>query len=151
MAREEKCILTNMCMIENGNKILVQDKNDPSWAGVTFPGGHVEKEESFVDSVIREVKEETGLEIDNVKLCGVKQWTHRNGEYRYIVLFFKTSTFKGEIRSSSEGKVFWVDKDDLKNYTLAEGFDTMYDVFSSESLSENYHWFDGQEWNQENK
>ena len=42
MAREEKCILTNMCMIYDGSRILVQDRKDPSWPGITFPGGHVE-------------------------------------------------------------------------------------------------------------
>ena len=43
MAREEKTILTNMCMVydDKGN-VLVQDRIDPQWPGVTFPGGHVE-------------------------------------------------------------------------------------------------------------
>ena len=66
MAREEVCILTNMCMVYDENRILVQDRMNPDWPGITFPGGHVEPKESFVESVIREVKEETGL--DNLKL-----------------------------------------------------------------------------------
>ena len=74
MQREELCILTNMCMIYNDNQILVQDRKNPDWPGMTFPGGHVEREESFVDSVIREVKEETGLSISDVRLCGLKQF-----------------------------------------------------------------------------
>ena len=48
MAREEKCILTNMCMIYDGSRILVQDRKDPSWPGITFLGGHVESGESFM-------------------------------------------------------------------------------------------------------
>ena len=95
MAREEKCILTNMCMVYDGTRILVQDRMNPDWTGITFPGGHVEPRESFVDSVIREVEEETGLKISNVQLCGIKQWTHREGKYRYIVLFYKTDTYFG--------------------------------------------------------
>ena len=91
MAREEKCILTNMCMIYDGSRILVQDRKDPSWPGITFPGGHVEAGESFVESTIREVKEETGLDITDVRLCGVKQFMHRDGLYRYIVFLFKTN------------------------------------------------------------
>ena len=58
MAREEKCILTNMCMIYDKNRILVQDRKDPDWPGVTFPGGHIEPGESFVGSTIREIKED---------------------------------------------------------------------------------------------
>ena len=106
MAREEVCILTNMCMVYDGNRILVQDRLDLKWPGLTFPGDHVESKESFVDSVIREVKEETGLDITNVQLCGVKQFTHREGKYRYIVFFYKTNTYSGELKSSEEGNVF---------------------------------------------
>lgn len=151
MAREELCVLTNMCMIQDGNKILVQDRMDPEWPGITFPGGHVEPKESFVDSVIREVKEETGLDITDVRLCGIKQWTQQDGKYRYIVLFFKTDKFTGTLQSSSECRVFWIDRNEIKNFILADGFETMYDVFLSDELSENYHWFDGIAWNQENK
>ena len=74
MAREEKCILTNMCMIYDGSRILVQDRKDPGWPGITFPGGHVELGESFTDAVIREIREETGLTIYEPQLCGIKDW-----------------------------------------------------------------------------
>ena len=49
-------------MIYDGNRILIQDGRNPDWSGIAFPRGHVEPKESFVDSVIREVKEETGLD-----------------------------------------------------------------------------------------
>ena len=47
--RTEQVTLTNMCMVydDNGN-VLVQDKVDSDWGGLTFPGGHIEKGESFV-------------------------------------------------------------------------------------------------------
>ena len=49
MAEIEKVIFMNMCMVydDKGN-VLVQDKIDENWGGLTFPGGHVEKGESFV-------------------------------------------------------------------------------------------------------
>ena len=66
MSKYEKAELTNMCMIYDGaGRVVVQDKVGKNWGGITFPGGHVEKDESFVDSVIREVKEETGLDVSN--------------------------------------------------------------------------------------
>ncbi len=63
MARTENVTITNMCMVYKGSKVLVQEKIDDDYAGITFPGGHVEKGESFTDAVIREVYEETGLKI----------------------------------------------------------------------------------------
>ena len=151
MAKVERVVLTNMCMVCQGDKILVQERVDSNWSGLCFPGGHVEEGESFVESVKREVLEETGLEIVAPMLCGVKQWTQRNGEYRYIVFFYKTNQFKGEIKDSKEGRVFWIDRKDLKNFTLADGFESMIEVFEREDLSENYHWFEDGVWKVENK
>ena len=53
----ENVIFTNMCMIYNGNNVVVQNRVDKKWSGVAFPGGHIEYGESFTDSVIREVYE----------------------------------------------------------------------------------------------
>jgi len=96
-------------MVYDGDKILVQDKIDKDWGGVTFPGGHVEKGESFTDAVIREVFEETGLTVSSPRLCGIKDWTRDDGT-RYMVLMYKTDKFSGELHSSEEGEVYWVKK-----------------------------------------
>ena len=65
MAREENAIFTVLCMVydDNGN-ILVEDRIDPSWAGIALPGGHVEPEESFTQAAIRETREEVGLRLE---------------------------------------------------------------------------------------
>ncbi len=136
LSGKEKVELTNMCMIyDNNGNILVQDKIGRSWGGVTFPGGHIEHDESFNDSVIREIKEETGLDIKNLKLCGIKHWKMSKTS-RYIVLLYKTNDFSGTLHSSEEGKVFWIKKEDLKNYKLADGFEDMFKVFDDDSLNE---------------
>ena len=59
MERKEKVILTNMCMIFDGTKLLVQEKVGKGFKGITCPGGHVDENEPIVDSVIREVKEKS--------------------------------------------------------------------------------------------
>ena len=139
MTQTEKAVFTNMCMIYDGNgNILVQDRKNPNWPGITFPGGHVEPRESFVDSVIREVWEETGLTIVNPTLCGVKQFQNRENA-RYVVFFFKTDRFSGTLRSSDEGEVFWIPRKELPNYKLADDFLSMVQVFESDDLSEFYY------------
>lgn len=140
MARSEQAIFTNLCLIYDGKgNILVEDRNDPDWPGLCFPGGHVEPGESFVESVIREVKEETGLTIEKPQLCGTKQFQTRKGE-RYVVLFYRTNRFSGTIQSSDEGEVFWISKDQLKGRTLCDDFASMLEVMESEDLSEFYYY-----------
>ena len=151
MAKVENVVLTNMCMVYDGNKILVQDRLNPNWPGITFPGGHIEQRESFVESTIREVYEETGLKVSNLQICGMKQWTQRDGSYRYIVIFYKTNAFTGELKSSDEGKVFWINRNEISNYVVAEGFMEMLEVFENENLSENYHWLEDGVWKVQNK
>lgn len=146
MSRSEQAIFTNLCMIYDGaGNILVQDRKDPSWPGICFPGGHVEPGESFVDAVIREVYEETGLTIENPILCGAKQFQTEKGE-RYVVFFYKTNRFSGELKSSDEGEVFWIPRNDLHNYTLCEDFPDMVRVFEDETLSEFYYYTENGNW-----
>lgn len=147
MDRSEKTVLTNMCMIydDDGN-VLVQDRRDSDWGGITFPGGHVEKGESFTDAVIREVYEETGLTIEIPQICGLKQWPEDDGS-RYIVLFYKTSHFAGELKSSEEGEVYWTKLSrSISSIPLARGSSFSRDSFvqytspSSEDFSSPAKW-----------
>ena len=146
MARAEKAIFTNLCMITDGKgNVLVEDRKDPSWPGICFPGGHVEPGEAFTDSVVREVLEETGLTILDPKLCGVKQFPTKNGE-RYVVFFYKATRFTGTIQSSSEGEVFWVPKDELSQYRCVSDFLDMIKVMESEELNEFFYVPQGDDW-----
>ena len=136
MSRAEQAIFTNLCMVyDDAGNILVQDRKDPDWPGLCFPGGHVEPGESFVESVIREVWEETGLTIEKPVLCGTKQFQTKKGE-RYVVLFYKTDRFSGELKSSDEGEVFWIPREKLTDYVLVDDFENMVKVFESDDLSE---------------
>ena len=145
MARTEIVTLTNMCMICDGTRVLVQNRKDPNWPGITFPGGHVEKGESFTDAVIREVFEETGLTIASPKLCGIKDWPEDDGS-RYMVLLYKTDKFSGTLQSSEEGEVFWVELEEMKRIRLADGMENMLKVFLNDDISEEYFYKENGEW-----
>ena len=145
MARTENVIITNMCMVYDNDKVLVQDRLDPKWSGITFPGGHVEPGESFTDAVIREVYEETGLTIAAPQLCGIKDWPEDDGS-RYIVLFYKTNQFSGELQSSAEGKVFWTELENLSNLPRASDMQDMLKVCLDDSLREFFYYQEDGVW-----
>lgn len=131
---------TNMVMVEDKEtgEVLVQERRK-SWTGLSFPGGHVEQFESIVDSAIREVKEETGLDIRNLHYCGVIHWVHKTRSDRYIVFLYKTNDFSGElIESTDEGRVFWISPDELKNQKLSKNFGNYIPMFFNDDLNEAY-------------
>ncbi len=140
MPIENKIELTNMVMIQDKEtgKVVVQERVK-SWCGLSFPGGHVELGESFVDSAIREVKEETGLDVFNLKSCGVIHWAHNRNFERYIVFLYKTSDFSGELlKETEEGRVFWFSPEELKNSNLSSNFDRYLPMFFNDGFSEAY-------------
>ena len=146
MARKEQAIFTVLCMVSDGNgNILVEDRLDPDWPGICLPGGHVEPGESFTAAAIRETFEETGLVMEDPRLCGVKQF-QTNDDARYVVFFFKASRYHGTLRSSSEGEVFWISRDSLTGHRLVPDVEEMLKVFESPDLNEFYYYKDGNDW-----
>lgn len=88
MAGIEKVIFMNMCMVydKEGN-VVALDKVGKGYSGTTFPGGHVETGETFKESVIREIYEETGLTIQNPRLTGIYHWM--TGDIRNVGFYIR--------------------------------------------------------------
>lgn len=142
MSRTEEVELTNMCMICDGSgNVLVQNKkNHPTWRGWNFPGGHVEQGEYVTPSVIREMREETGLTIENPRLCGIKEFHKLNDGKRYIVFLYVATQYTGELKASDEGEVFWYPLSELRQSDkLIDGFGEMLSVFETEEISEVFY------------
>ena len=54
-----------------------------------------------------DVYKRQGLNISCPVLCGIKDWINDDGS-RYMVLFYKTNVFEGQLLSSDEGEVYWI-------------------------------------------
>ena len=123
-------ILCNMIKINRGNDVLVLDKvKKYGWEGLTFPGGHVEKVESITESVIREAKEETNLDIENIKYVGMISWYDIDNNDRIIGFLYETDDFSGElIKENIEGTLEFIDYEDLKN--MDGHSDSMGEIFA---------------------
>ena len=135
-----------MCLIYKEDEILVQERKKKDWPGITLPGGHVEKGENFHDAIIREVKEETGLTIIKPILCGIEEYKQMNDEDRYIILLYKCNKFTGELKSSNEGEVYWLKKDELKNKELSLDLDRILDIMENDDKSELIYYFENGEY-----
>lgn len=144
MKHTENVELTVLCLVQSENKYLLQNRVKEDWNGFALPGGHIEAGESIVDAVIREMKEETGLTIKNPKLCGVKQFPIEEG--RYIVFLFLADEFEGELCSSEEGIMHWVDKDEIPNLNTVDDFQELIDVMLDEKLTEFQYVLENDEW-----
>lgn len=144
MSRTENVELTVVCLLEDGDIILLQDRVKTDWHGYALPGGHVEKDESFLDAVKREMKEETGLEIRNPRLVGLKQFPIDNG--RYLVVLFKATEWSGEPTSSEEGKMEWVEYARLPELDTVADLEEMLRMMNSPDLTELRYVPNGDNW-----
>ena len=110
----EKVIFANMCMIEDGcGRVVVQKRTGTSWNGYAFPGGHVEDGESFADAVRREVREETGLEIEVGEPFNA--WTMRAPGRRILGVDFVCRWRSGDVRLSHEHESFaWLTLEEVE-------------------------------------
>ena len=116
-------IKTVICYLEKGDKVLMlyrnkkeNDLNGGKYIGV---GGHVEKGETIEDAVIREVKEETNLDI--VRLDYFGKVIFYIDDYTEEMYVFTSSEFTGELSECDEGTLYWVDKNKILDLPLWEG------------------------------
>ena len=130
----EKIVFMNMCMLCDGDKVLALDKVGKNYSGTTFPGGHVEPGETFAASVIREIKEETGLDIEKPVLRGIYHW-YRDGIHN-VGLLYRTDKFSGQLKSSEEGQVYWISRREYEKKELAVGMPRVLKLMDCDEFTE---------------
>ena len=94
--------------IYKDGKVLMGKRKGSHGAGSwSLPGGHVEFGETPIDTVSREVMEETGLEVGEITRCNDFQYGHRlfpEDNKQYITLFFNAEYIGGEPRNVEPDK-----------------------------------------------
>lgn len=132
--------LTTLCYIEKDDKYLMlhrtKKKNDLSkdmWIGV---GGHFEDEESPVECLVREVKEETGLTLTSYRLRGIVTFISDEAEGEYMFLY-TADGFEGQIKNCDEGELEFIEKDRIRGLYMWEG-----DEIFLRLIREDYPMFD---------
>lgn len=115
---------TTLCYIECGAQYLMlhrtkkeNDANHDKWLGI---GGHIEPGETPMDCMLREAREETGLELMDCRPRGIVRFRSDVWPDEDMHLFTATR-FEGEIGPCDEGDLAWIDKSRLMSLTLWEG------------------------------
>jgi len=111
----------------DGKILLEKRKGEPGKGKWSVPGGLVELGERAEDAVIREVKEETGLEVADPELIDVVDNIVRdeNGEvkYHFVIIDYFVKLKGGELRAADDAEeIRWVPLDEAEKYDLTKTF-----------------------------
>lgn len=121
-----------MCAVEDEEgRVLLLDRKKEDWPGFTLPGGHIEKDETLEESVIREVYEETGLKIKGVELKGVMEWPWE-GEARYLAFLYLAKNWEETLKSSEEGECIFIKKEEISHLLLSQDMDQILKIIYPE-------------------
>ena len=117
--------LATLCYLKSNGKTLMlhrvkkeNDMHEGKWNGL---GGKMETGESPEECVVREVREECGLILKNLKLKGIMTFPNFDGVDDWYVFVFTANEFEGELLDSNEGNLKWIDDDKLMDLNLWEG------------------------------
>jgi 8-oxo-dGTP diphosphatase len=101
-------------VVHDGRVLLVRRGREPLKGHWTLPGGVLEVGEALVDGVAREVKEETGLQVEPVELVELLDRIHREESqvrYHYVIADYLCRVTGGELRAASDADaVQWVER-----------------------------------------
>lgn len=120
------CMNTTLCYIEKDSRYLMlhrirkeNDVNRDKWIGI---GGKFEQEESPEDCLLREVREETGLTLENWRYAGIVTFVSEGWGTEYMHLFH-ADRFSGTLREkdTEEGVLEWIDKSELLKKEIWQG------------------------------
>ncbi len=111
-----------LCFVTHGNDVLLLKRAanrrvyPNKYNGV---GGHIERDEDALSGAVREIREETGLEVDSILFCGCSH-VDAGQETGIMLLIFRAEAVSREFVDSGEGRLEWVPRDRVFAYDLVE-------------------------------
>ncbi|WP_284439883.1 NUDIX hydrolase [Paenibacillus oleatilyticus] len=95
------------CFIAQDQQFLMLRRNNPPFKNMwNCVGGKMMPDETPREAVIREVKEETGLDLQSVQFKGIATWNQAGGMYIFVA-----DQFTGDLTECTEGTLAWKSKE----------------------------------------
>jgi 8-oxo-dGTP diphosphatase len=120
-ARPEVCV--GAVVVDDDRLLLIRRGHGPAAGEWSLPGGRVEGGELLAEAVVRELREETGLEV----VCGdLLGWVERMGEDHHFVILDFVATLLGPdnalpVAGDDAAEVAWVPLNDVAEHRLVDG------------------------------
>jgi 8-oxo-dGTP diphosphatase len=118
-SRPEICV--GGILVDGDRLLLVRRGRGPAAGEWAVPGGRVEGGETLAEAVVREVAEETGLDVVCDELVG---WVERIGaDHHFVILDFRVQVLddRPPVAGDDAAEVAWVPLHDVAEYGLVEG------------------------------
>ncbi len=111
-------------VIDRGRALLIRRGSEPLKGEWSIPGGMVELGEELAEGVKRELKEETGLDVEPIECILVFDRIMKEGErvkYHYVIADYLCRRKRGRVRPASDvTDARWVRREDLSQYHLTD-------------------------------
>ena len=104
----------SLALKREGKYLVVKRSEDDSYPGLwEFPGGGIDDGEDFLETAIREAKEETGLYVEDLDYVCEYDWSREQKEEIHVILLY-SDKFSGDIDLSHEHSDFlWLSEDEI--------------------------------------
>jgi len=108
-------------VVEDGRVLLVRRGSQPLKGHWTLPGGMLEVGETLAAGVVREVREETSLDVELIELVDLLDRIHREGDrvrYHYVIADYLCRVTGGQLRAASDADaVRWVERSEWNSHS----------------------------------
>ena len=121
--------------------LLIRRGKQPLVGRWSIPGGTVESGETLEQALVREMAEETGLEVEPQELLTVFDWIEREGDrvvFHYVIADYLCRCLSGTARAGSDAlELRWVGPEELEQLDLtAKALDVVQEAFRRGLASE---------------
>jgi len=121
LIEKEEQRLSALCYLTDAGRLLMlQRKKEPFSMHWAAPGGKLEPGETPEEAVVREVREETGLSVRDLRLRAVCSETGEDPNYNWLLFIFQAGAYDGRLTPSDEGELRWVPIDRLDEWPIPE-------------------------------